>query len=381
MIDKIVRKLKVIFLIIYHRFRWFLKRILDAFNFLILKILSVKKRKFVKENVKKVLIINLQGIGDLIMMTPLVESLKKEFGKIDILCYKNNGEVFKNDKRIGVLRFDKVINTIYKIRKNKYDLVICPYRAEHAGFLTAISNAKYKIGYIYSLKISTNNFHIKKCKKTRDPRLKADNIRKALRLSKVRDYDDPFIEEYKKEKNKIDKFLEKYKNKTKISFFCSNNWKSRKWPAEKWIGLGGKILKKDKNAILFLIGHKENKKENEYIREKILETDLNSKRVLNICGKFNLTETISFLKKIDVFITTDSGPMHLAFAAKTKKIISLFGSTNPYHEVPKKYMKSVIWKNKNGKLCPLWNYNNEPLIIEVKCMEAISVKNVIEKLK
>jgi ADP-heptose:LPS heptosyltransferase len=332
-------------------------------------------KAFDKKEVKKVLVINLQGIGDLIMMTPLIESLKSEFRNVDILCKESNGNIFRDDNKIKTIIYNGIINSIKTVRSD-YDLVICPYRAEHAGFLTAMSNAKYKIGYIYTIKLNAN-FKIDKNIETtnRNPRIKADNIRKLLKLKEIVSYDKPIITIKESTKIKINKLLKNYTKQNIIVFNCNNNWLSRSWPAKSWILLGKNLSKKNTNIIL-LIGSKNDKKINEEISDSI-----NAGNVIDISGKLDLLETEFLLERSNIFITTDSGPLHLGIAAKTPKIISLFGSTNPRDFITKRYYNDIIWKNADGKKCPLWNYNNEPLTNNPKCMEDITVEDVLIKLK
>ena len=45
--------------------------------------------------------------------------------------------------------------------------------------------------------------------------------------------------------------------------------------------------------------------------------------------ELNILETWALLSIVDIFITPDGWPMHLAFAAWCKKVIWLFGPTNP----------------------------------------------------
>ena len=51
--------------------------------------------------------------------------------------------------------------------------------------------------------------------------------------------------------------------------------------------------------------------------------------ILNIAGKTSLRELIALISECDVFVTNDSGPMHIAYALKTP-LVSIFGSTDPH---------------------------------------------------
>src|SRR3990167_8104759 len=69
------------------------------------------KREIQKDKINKILLINLQGIGDIVMTTPFLTALRTEFpkGEIHYLCYKGNGDILEGDKRI---------NKIYKRKED-----------------------------------------------------------------------------------------------------------------------------------------------------------------------------------------------------------------------------------------------------------------------
>lgn len=49
---------------------------------------------------------------------------------------------------------------------------------------------------------------------------------------------------------------------------------------------------------------------------------------LNMAGKTSLRELIALISECDIFVTNDSGPMHIAYAVRTP-LVSIFGSTDP----------------------------------------------------
>lgn len=50
--------------------------------------------------------------------------------------------------------------------------------------------------------------------------------------------------------------------------------------------------------------------------------------ILNLAGKTSLRELISLVSECDVFVTNDSGPLHIAYAVGTP-LVAIFGSTDP----------------------------------------------------
>ena len=94
---------------------------------------------------------------------------------------------------------------------------------------------------------------------------------------------------------------------------------------------------------------------------------------LNFAGKTNIRELMACINQMDLFLTNDSGPMHIA-QALDKKVLALFGSTDkertgPYHHGKVLYNKvacSPCFKRE----CP----------IDFRCMRKITPLLVYEEI-
>lgn len=99
-----------------------------------------------------------------------------------------------------------------------------------------------------------------------------------------------------------------------------------------------------------------------------------SDRVINLAGKTTLRELIAFIEACTVFLTNDSGPMHVASALGTP-LVALFGSTSdirtgPYgggEVIHKRAPCSPCYQ----RVCP----------IDFRCMKEISVDEVYARLR
>ena len=94
----------------------------------------------------------------------------------------------------------------------------------------------------------------------------------------------------------------------------------KQWPPEHFIEVG-KRLHQHTGAQILVTGDR---------LEALLVLDIASKipGAIPIAGELNLTTFTALIKKMRVFITNDTGPMHIAFAAKTPTV-AIFGPTNP----------------------------------------------------
>jgi len=119
------------------------------------------------------------------------------------------------------------------------------------------------------------------------------------------------------------------------------------------------------------------------LNEKVIAKDIeeilienNIKNYQNLAGDTSINELINKISTLDLFITGDSGPMHLA-AAFQIPTVSIFGSTN--------YKETSQWMNQNSKTitknldcqpcmkrtCPLNHHN---------CMKMIKSSDVLNAI-
>ena len=104
-------------------------------------------------------------------------------------------------------------------------------------------------------------------------------------------------------------------------------------------------------------------------------TNLGVKNYKNLAGKTSLTELVIKISQNSLFITGDSGPMHIAAACKIPTL-ALFGPTNDLETSPWKNPMSIILKKKLdcqpclNRICKLGHHN---------CMKLIKSDSVIEE--
>ena len=67
-------------------------------------------------------------------------------------------------------------------------------------------------------------------------------------------------------------------------------------------------------------------------------------KILNLCGATTLPEMIEWVRRCDLLITNDTGPMHVA-AALGKPLVALFGPTEPRRTGPYGQLENVLRLN------------------------------------
>lgn len=106
----------------------------------------------------KILVIQQKRIGDVLTSTIICNNLKAKFPNavIDYMCYPNSVDVLKENPSIDNIiplsnnvrkSTPSLFKFIFKIRSNKYDVVIDVYSKLETNLITLFSGAKYKVSY------------------------------------------------------------------------------------------------------------------------------------------------------------------------------------------------------------------------------------------
>ena len=100
---------------------------------------------------------------------------------------------------------------------------------------------------------------------------------------------------------------------------------AKRWPAEYYAGVANEVLKKGWQVWLF--GSDKDVPVTSQINQ------LTQNQCTDFGGKTKLGEAIDLMSLCDTIISNDSGLMHIA-AALNKKLIAIYGSSDPHHTPP-----------------------------------------------
>jgi heptosyltransferase II len=100
---------------------------------------------------------------------------------------------------------------------------------------------------------------------------------------------------------------------------------AKRWPAEYYAEVANHALKNGWQVLLF--GSDKDIAVTSQINQ------LTQNKCVDLAGKTKLDEAIDLMSLCDTVISNDSGLMHIA-AALDKKLIAIFGSSDPYHTPP-----------------------------------------------
>jgi len=308
---------------------------------------------------KKILIIRLSSIGDILLTTPLIRSLRKQNhgARIDFVLKGEFFELLKNNPHLSnIYRYSKKSTDrkeLFKVLKlNEYDLVIDLQNNSRSGEIT--SKLKSKVVWFKKHNIKKFllvNFKINLLKKYPQIPLRYAHAA-GIELD---DYGlEIFFEETADERLKLNE---------KIVGLCPGaKHFTKRWPEKYFIELGKK-LEADNYKVVLFGGPDENKLCNN------IESQLTNS--LNLSNE-SILQTAANMKMCKLIYTNDSGTMHLASAVQVP-VIAVFGSTvKEFGFFPYK-AKSIELEveNLHCRPCTHIGRNNCPLI-HFKCMKEIN---------
>jgi lipopolysaccharide heptosyltransferase II len=259
-----------------------------------------------------VLIIRLSSLGDILLATPLIRSIKKQFPSI-------NTDFLLREQYADVLKFNPYVRDLLTLKgnyeelagiisQNKYDLIIDLQNNLRSNKLIAKSGAKK----VYFKKHDFDKFLLVKFKINRMKNLPQIPVRYSNALSNF-SLDEEGIDIFIPEEIKSN-----IKNKNDyIGLAPGSRHFTKMWPKENYIHLAKMLLARNFKVVL-LGGSKDNS-----ICEEISRSSPGS---INLCNEDNILQIASDMKKCKAVVCNDSGLMHTACAAGTP-VLAFFGST------------------------------------------------------
>ncbi len=266
----------------------------------------------------KILVIRFSSIGDIVLTTPVVRCLKKEFpeSEIHFLTKRVYKSIVKENPYIDQFYYlrKSLSETITDLRRNEYDYIIDLHHNLRSTFVKRMLKGKsYSFHKLNIEKWLYVNFKINKLPMIHIVERYFDTVRHlgVRDDGEGLDFFIPGEDEIRKED-----LPETHRNGY-IAFVIGAKHKTKKLPTFKISA----ICEGLKQPIV-LLGDKSEKRKGQMVEMGVGEN------VYNACDKYNLNQSASILKGADLVITHDTGLMHIAAALK-KKIISIWGNTVP----------------------------------------------------
>ena len=278
---------------------------------------------------KKVLIIQTAFIGDAILSTSLISSLKisNPTWQIDVLVRKGNESLLQNNPAINLIhtwdksknKISSIFQTVKKIREEEYDLIVNLQRFASSGIMTVLGGAKETRGFS---KNPMSYFFSKKYDHQIDP---TNPVHETSRnFSVVADLCKGVIQRPILFPSEGDfKEVEKYQSTEYICIAPASIWYTKQLPIQKWIELIEQYHSQFPSHAIYILGGKTDAA----LGIKIIEASKCS-QLINLCGQLNFMQSAALMKNAGMNYVNDSGPLHIC-SAMNAPVTAFFCSTTP----------------------------------------------------
>jgi lipopolysaccharide heptosyltransferase II len=335
------------------------------------------------DNVKKILVVNVNWLGDVVFSTPVFTALHDFFPQAQISCLAvprvrevlecvpSLHEIIEYDEKGRHRSLWAKWQLARQLKAKHFDLAFLLRPSRSRALLLSWAGIPQRIGYG---KEGRWRFLTQVVAESDGLSHRGDYYLKVIEAAGV-----PATKRLVSLKvpasflNEADALLASHGLRPGDEFIVINpggNWDLKRWPALRYAALAGALLEQGRRVV-FTGAPGDQQLVQEIIRA------LSGRSPIDLSGATNLKQLLAVLKKARLVISGDSGPLHLAAAVGTKTI-ALFGPTRPEVTAPRGKGRSWIIQKEigcNGLPCYYLDCPNN------QCMQAITVKDVLDAVQ
>ncbi|MHB8843482.1 MAG: glycosyltransferase family 9 protein [Nitrospirota bacterium] len=337
-----------------------------------------------------ILIIKLSAIGDVVQSLPTLEAIKTTFpqSEIDWAVEEAAADILEGHPAINRLLVSRrkawtvmlrrpstvlkglegIRGFLRELRERQYDIAVDLQGLLKSGVVIGLARAKRKIGYSGTRELSSCFLN---------ERLPAYDIEKhaLVRYLDVARYlgaVDPKTTctlPVSRELNAMRARLAGVNSDGRKVILINPmaRWKTKLWKEDRFAQLADRLIG-ERNALVVLTGSPADREVTGRIQGMMKH------QAVNWAGETTLRELAALAGLSDLFITTDTGPMHLAAAAGAR-VVALFGPTAPGRTGP--YGPGHVVVRAGAECSPCFRRTCDQ---EMRCMREISVEEVMKVL-
>jgi len=285
---------------------------------------------------KRILIFNVNWIGDVLFSTAVIRNIRRNFPESFIACVipsrcypvlKGNphiDEVIIFDERDRHRSIFKKLSFVRMLKSKRFDQAILLHGCLTRALICYLAGIPERIGY------DTKKRAFLLTKKipapARDALHRIDYYLNIIEKAGIR-AEDRYLEFFYKQDDQsfVEGFLKNYGVKNEdylVGINPGGNWLQKRWLPEYWAQLSDKLISDLKVKVIITGGTKDLELADSIRRQ------MHQKPII-AASKLNLKQSGALFNRLDLFITSDTGPLHIANAVGAKKIVALFGPTDP----------------------------------------------------
>ncbi|MFA5156882.1 MAG: lipopolysaccharide heptosyltransferase II [Candidatus Omnitrophota bacterium] len=287
--------------------------------------------KHLKPDFRRILVVRTDRIGDVLLSTPVFKALRQAYPSAYIAAMVSPyakeivegnpyiDDVIIYDKDFKHRSWSRSMKFASRLRKKHFDLALILHPINRSHLIAFFAGIKRRIGFDRKLAFLLTD-KIKHVKQEGD-RHELEYTLDLVRYLGIEPQDkQPFMPLKPDSEKWADELFSRESLTAQDRLLAINpaaSCPSKIWPAERFAETADKLADKYGFKVLIFSGPKDT---------KLAETVLGhmQHRVINLAGKTSVSQLASALKRCSLFISNDSGPVHIA-AAVGVPVISIFG--------------------------------------------------------
>lgn len=338
-------------------------------------------------SIKRIVVRGTNWVGDAMMTIPALRALRRLFPGAHITLATRpwarelfSDAEFINSQLIADTGLGSVITQARRWRKQKFDLALLFPNSFAAALVPALARVPIRVGY------ATDGRKFLLTHGVQLPPWRSSRHEVFYYLNLVAELERLFTGEATIASQEPDFTLRISRGRRDdgLAFLRAHGWdeasplvalcpasinsRAKRWPSERFAALADN-LKEQMDARVVLIGSPE---EIDISREVARQT---RHQPLVLTGKTDLSQTIAVLSTVDLLVTNDTGPAHIASALGTPTLV-IFGPTNPLTTRPFSSDSQIIRHPPDCAPCML-----RDCPIDHRCMTAISPEEVFARAR
>ena len=292
------------------------------------------------KDIRKILVMHTGGwIGDMVLLTPALRAIRNAYPEAQISILVNplvEGLMIRNpyinrvivyDKRGGQKGLRNLLSMASALREEGFDMAVLFHpNSVRSAFLAFMARIPIRIG----TSVAGRGIFLTDSIPDEDEIHEVQRYLRIARIAGVKEADDrlefwhsPAERSYAQ--YKLMQFGIRPRDFL-IGINPSTTWPSKAWAPENFAALAD-MLAREAGARIVITGSSEDVSLGEKIR------GMSRCKTINLAGKTDIFQLGAVIELCDLFISCDSGPMHIAAAVGTPTV-ALFGPTSPTRHRP-----------------------------------------------
>ncbi|MDY6822906.1 MAG: lipopolysaccharide heptosyltransferase II [Thermodesulfobacteriota bacterium] len=295
-----------------------------------------RQRSFQPDMIDSLLIRSANWIGDAVMSTPAVRAIGKTFANatISMLAKPLVAPVFENSPHVDRMvvyadndrhhGFAGKLRLAGELRREQYDAALLLQNAFEAAFITAMARIPVRIGY------TTDARRLLLTHPVKNPKLYKQGHHVDYYLGILQgmgmeaDREPLFLDAGAENRGRAEQILADQGMADRPLLGLSPGatfGPAKQWHPERYAAVADRLCAEGDWGVM-LLGGPGDRAISEVIAEKMSVT------AVNLCGRTTVGEAMALVERCGLFVTNDSGLMHVA-AAFDVPLVAVFGSTDP----------------------------------------------------